>query len=423
VQSDDQAEPREAAASAGQWAEIRTRIEQLEKSSDALDDEELRQSLETAHEELQVADEEVRVQQHQIGELLEGQHLLRWQHERMMAVLPVAVVMTDGAGIVRSVNAAAATLVRTPVARMVGKPVLSLFAVEDRTDLRRLLGGLVDPDSSFRRVVTVQTRDRQRVRAELTATRLPGAAPEISWMLVGAATERPSARGGHAVPDTLARLALVPTQVANEQEALTRAAALCAECLGDGVAVSISIGPPEQPVAVAATSQAAQAFDGAQISASQGPGLTAFGEATTVEARDVHRDARWPRLTELASPAVRGVVSTPLEVGEGLHGAFSAYVTGTWPPRLSEDVELLASTVAAVIFELGLKKELQQVAEDLRTALTSRATIDQAKGIVMADRGMDADAAFAHLVRISSTRHVKLRDVAQEIVDRAAGAR
>ena len=47
--------------------------------------------------------------------------------------------------------------------------------------------------------------------------------------------------------------------------------------------------------------------------------------------------------------------------------------------------------------------------------------IDQAKGIVMADRHVDAQAAFAHLVHLSSTQHAKLRDVAQQIVDGASG--
>jgi AmiR/NasT family two-component response regulator len=55
----------------------------------------------------------------------------------------------------------------------------------------------------------------------------------------------------------------------------------------------------------------------------------------------------------------------------------------------------------------------------MQRALESRATIDQAKGIVMADRRIDAKAAFDHLVRLSSTRHLKLREIAQEIVDRA----
>ena len=38
----------------------------------------------------------------------------------------------------------------------------------------------------------------------------------------------------------------------------------------------------------------------------------------------------------------------------------------------------------------------------------------------MAERGGDADAAFEALVALSQRRHVKLHDVAQELVDGAA---
>ena len=47
------------------------------------------QDLETAYEELVVAEEEVRAQQEQIGRLLDDHRLLRWQHERMLSLLPV----------------------------------------------------------------------------------------------------------------------------------------------------------------------------------------------------------------------------------------------------------------------------------------------------------------------------------------------
>jgi hypothetical protein len=59
-----------------------------------------------------------------------------------------------------------------------------------------------------------------------------------------------------------------------------------------------------------------------------------------------------------------------------------------------------------------------QVAQ-LRRALESRATIDQAKGIVMADRRCDADEAFRVLVNVSQDANTKLRDVADLLVSNA----
>ena len=78
--------------------------------------------------------------------------------------------------------------------------------------------------------------------------------------------------------------------------------------------------------------------------------------------------------------------------------------------RLTEaDQELLA--VVADAYE-----RLLVTNEQLRAALTTRAVIDQAKGMVMMALGCTADEAFQHLVKLSSTGNEKLRQVAEKIV-------
>ncbi|WP_103350745.1 ANTAR domain-containing protein [Amycolatopsis sp. CA-128772] len=54
--------------------------------------------------------------------------------------------------------------------------------------------------------------------------------------------------------------------------------------------------------------------------------------------------------------------------------------------------------------------------EQLREALSSRAVIEQAKGMVMLVRGCSAREAFAVLVAVSQQSNVKLRDVATVVV-------
>jgi AmiR/NasT family two-component response regulator len=61
--------------------------------------------------------------------------------------------------------------------------------------------------------------------------------------------------------------------------------------------------------------------------------------------------------------------------------------------------------------------ELREEVEGLRRALASRAIIEQAKGIVMATSGCDADEAFRILVQQSQHQNRKLREVAAELVD------
>jgi len=77
--------------------------------------------------------------------------------------------------------------------------------------------------------------------------------------------------------------------------------------------------------------------------------------------------------------------------------------------------EAAQSFVAAARASRRLAEEVGQ----LRTALTSRATIDQAKGIVMAERGGSPEEAFALLRQMSSETNVRLADVAAALVYRA----
>ena len=60
-----------------------------------------------------------------------------------------------------------------------------------------------------------------------------------------------------------------------------------------------------------------------------------------------------------------------------------------------------------------------QLGEQLSQAMQSRAVIEQAKGILMArSPQMTADDAFELLRKASQRENIKLRDIAQRIVDR-----
>ncbi|MGY1813028.1 ANTAR domain-containing response regulator [Blastococcus sp. SYSU D00820] len=66
-------------------------------------------------------------------------------------------------------------------------------------------------------------------------------------------------------------------------------------------------------------------------------------------------------------------------------------------------------------------RALEAEVEQLRTAMASRAAIEQAKGILMLLTGCGEQAAFETLAHISSNTHRKVRDVAVAITDSACG--
>ena len=84
---------------------------------------------------------------------------------------------------------------------------------------------------------------------------------------------------------------------------------------------------------------------------------------------------------------------------------------------IAESAGLLAATVAALLHDADVRAELQALAGQLETARQSRATIDQAKGIIMAAQGCVPDEAFQVLAKASSTTNVKLRELARQLVE------
>ena len=79
----------------------------------------------------------------------------------------------------------------------------------------------------------------------------------------------------------------------------------------------------------------------------------------------------------------------------------------------------LAEALVWGIRELGA---LALENDQLKEALTSRATIDQAKGILMARHGVDPEEAFRILVRMSNDTNVRVADVARALVYQTGGA-
>jgi len=133
---------------------------------------------------------------------------------------------------------------------------------------------------------------------------------------------------------------------------------------------------------------------------------------------DVCADSRWPRLgTAARAQAVHSVLALPIRVADERTGVVNLYSheVGAFETRTVRVGEVIASAVAAVLRDVSERATLQALIHHLERALTSRAVIEQAKGIVIAHHGGTADEAFARLVAYSSRQNVKLRDVAELI--------
>lgn len=112
------------------------------------------------------------------------------------------------------------------------------------------------------------------------------------------------------------------------------------------------------------------------------------------------------------------LLSGPVNEAGELLGLLNLYACGRrFGPEATEPARLLASLATALIAMCDAARRRE---DQLREALASGDVIGQAQGVLMAQRGVDADAAFRMLVRASRRQHRELREVAAEVAGRAA---
>ncbi|WP_236594332.1 GAF and ANTAR domain-containing protein [Saccharothrix sp. 6-C] len=183
--------------------------------------------------------------------------------------------------------------------------------------------------------------------------------------------------------------------------------------------VSVTLLTDGDPVTGAATDQAALDVDHAQYRAAEGPCLEAARTGQVVRALPAELPGRWPSFGELvAGLDVAGYLSAPFRV-EGAPGSLNLYSRRPDGFRALDAALLELYTTAAETVLRGARRHLRDrgQAVQLRQALTSRAVIDQAKGIVMAVHRVSADKAFDMLVDRSQRANVKLRDYAEQFIE------
>jgi GAF domain-containing protein len=158
-------------------------------------------------------------------------------------------------------------------------------------------------------------------------------------------------------------------------------------------------------------------LDHAQRTLGEGPSLDALTEQHVVAADRLAHEQRWPAYVPQAlARGAQAQLSVRLLADERTWGGLSLYATGTdrIDPHVVRSVTLFASHAAVAV-------ERSHREDNLKAALRTRKMIGQAVGIAMERFGLDEEMAFRYLVRLSSNRNVKLRDIARELVAESPG--
>jgi GAF domain-containing protein len=221
----------------------------------------------------------------------------------------------------------------------------------------------------------------------------------------------------------LSRVALVDHTLS---EVLTEVTAIAARGIPGAEATSITLLRGEKAFTVAHSGEMALAADELQYEHGYGPCMDAGRGGVLLRVDDMRTEQRWPDYVAhvVTTTPVLSSLSVPLPYQGASIGALNNY--SSRPGAFASPESLRAGTdvaevIAVAVVNADAHAQLFDQARNMRLAMESRSTIEQAKGVLMAQRHVDAEQAFEILREASQRYNRKLRDIAFGIVASTAG--
>jgi GAF domain-containing protein len=171
---------------------------------------------------------------------------------------------------------------------------------------------------------------------------------------------------------------------------------------------------------LAASSERTRDLEMFQLQREEGPCLDCYRTGVPVEVDDVAAEAeRWPHFVEAALAAgFASVHAFPLRLRDTVLGALNLFGNQVGPLQ-ADDLDLaqaLAHVASIALVAERAAGDRETINQQLQHALTSRISIEQAKGVLAQLGNLEMDQSFAVLRRYSRDHNRRLSEVAQEVV-------
>jgi anti-anti-sigma factor len=170
---------------------------------------------------------------------------------------------------------------------------------------------------------------------------------------------------------------------------------------------------------VAASDQTIMDMDAVQYTTGEGPCVDASRQGRWLHAAALDSETRWPTFTPRAlGLGINAILSSPLKAHDTSVGALNIYSRRplAFGAKDQAAAALFAKKASVILSDAEAGVSDAQVALRYKEALRTRKTITLATGVLMEREGIDEDAAFADLLRLSLYRGEPLRDQAQSMV-------
>jgi GAF domain-containing protein len=225
----------------------------------------------------------------------------------------------------------------------------------------------------------------------------------------------------------LARLLLdAGRTVTDEDDLLTllqRVAAIAQEAIDGADYTGITIDLGGLTYTAVHTDDHTLVIDSEQYDVGDGPCLHASRTRSVVLLDSEEAMGAWPRFAAAArDEGINSFLAAPLFADDQTLGSFNLYgrALHAFDNIDAEILELLTKAVSRAIGDFARYKSARDTAASIQRVLQSRAPIEQAKGVLMAMHGIDADAAFDVLRKQSQQTNVPVRVLAVEFLEQVA---
>ena len=199
---------------------------------------------------------------------------------------------------------------------------------------------------------------------------------------------------------------------------LDRICELAVETVRGCEAAGVSLISRPRVAPLTATEELTSKLEALQSEVGQGPSIDAIREHEVFITGSLSEEPRWPEFSSRAyeETGVESVLSLRLFANEETLGALNLY---SRRPDAFDDRDVAVGSVFAAHAAVALTSAERDEALEKKAA--SRDVIGMAKGIVMAQQRVSDEQAFEILRRASQRMNVKLRHLAQQVVDRPRG--
>lgn len=215
------------------------------------------------------------------------------------------------------------------------------------------------------------------------------------------------------VAEEFARLAIALHDEPGVEETIDVVVGFALQATGADHASVVLVHGRSRLETAAASDSIASRIDALQMEIGEGPDLSVIEDQISVTVADTRTESRWPTwASNLDALGIRSALSVRMYTGESVIGVLNIYA------RRPDAFDLDDQGVAHILGRhaaVALASALQ--ISNLWQAVDARKRIGQAQGILMERFDLDPDQAFAVLLRYSQDNNIKLRQVADTLVE------